>query len=126
MLLTFLFIYFELLEMFLHVFMLNISFLETVLGIWNITLIFFIFSQYFIPKKERRRTHNTRFASLGHLVFLIKNVDIDDLAGAVTETPSMRLDLGPCGLGRSQPSFLGWSEPSSCLVAGLGWTQFLV
>jgi len=38
----------------------------------------------------------------------------------------MRLVLGPCGLGRSQPSFLGWSEPSSCLVAGLGWTQFLV
>ena len=93
MLLTFLsqlffYIYFELLEMFLHVFVLNISALEPVLGIWNITSIFFFFSQYFIPKKECRRTCNTRFASLCHL-FLIKNVDIDDLGGVVTDTPRM-------------------------------------
>ena len=26
----------------------------------------------------------------------------------------------------ANPVFLGWSEPSSCLVVGLGWTQFLV
>jgi len=74
MLLTFLyhFFYFELVEMFLHVFMFNISVLETVLGIWNITSIFFILSQYFIPKKECRRTCNTRFASLCHLFLIIR------------------------------------------------------
>jgi len=86
--------------------MLNISVRETVLGIWNITSIFFVFSQYFIPKKECRRT--ARFASLYHWFLIIKNVDIDDLAGVVTETPRMA--------GVAIVFFHGWPHGAALLM----------